>query len=138
MTLLELYNYASEQHIPVDAFPLGKMEALSLLDNDGDCHIAIDPFQVRGTADEKTKLAHELGHCMTGSFYNIDSPCDVRARHENRADKWEIRALISREALEDAVKNGHIELWDLAEEFGVTEELMRKAISWYENGSLEP
>ena len=137
MTLLELYNYASAQNIRVDAFPLGKTEALSLQDEDGECFIAIDPFRVQGTADEKTKLGHELGHCMTGAFYCADCPGDVRERSENRADKWEIRALIDPEALEEAVKSGHTEVWDLAEHFGVTEALMRKAICWYRNGSLE-
>ena len=136
MTLLELYNYAGEQNVRVDAFPLGKTEALSLQDADGDCCIAIDPFRIASAADEKTKLGHELGHCMTGAFYNMDCPCDVRARSENRADKWEIRALIGREALQTAVQAGHTELWDLAELFGVTEELMRKAVCWYENGRL--
>ena len=81
MTLLELYRYAEGRGIPVDAFPLGRTEALSLLDGEGGCHIAIDPFRVKSAADEKTKLGHELGHCMTGAFYTVASPCDVRARH---------------------------------------------------------
>ena len=136
MTLLELYNYASAENVRVDAFPLGKTEALSLRDGDGDCFIAIDPFRVKGAADEKTKLGHELGHCMTGAFYSVDCPCDVRERSENRAVKWEIQALISREALQRAVADGHTEVWDLAEIFGVTEDFMRKAICWYEKGRL--
>lgn len=136
MTLLELYHYANAQRVSVDAFPLGKTEALSLQDADGDCFIAIDPFRVRSTADEKTKLGHELGHCMTGAFYSMDSPCNVRERCENRADKWEIQTLIDREALARAVADGHTEVWDLAELFGVTEDLMRKAICWYQKGRL--
>ena len=132
MTLLELYRYADAQRIPVDAFPLGRMEALSLLDGEGGCHIAINPFRVQSNEDEKTKL----GHCMTGAFYTVASPCDVRARHENRADKFEIELLIGKEALENAVAAGHTELWDLAEYFGVTEEFMRKAILWYREGRL--
>ena len=60
----------------------------------------------------------------------------MRARHENRADKWEIELLIGREALEMAVAAGHTEVWDLAEYFGVTEEFMKKAILWYQKGSL--
>ena len=136
MTLLELYRYAEGRGIPVDAFPLGRTEALSLLDGEGGCHIAIDPFRVKSAADEKTKLGHELGHCMTGAFYTVASPCDVRARHENRADKWEIELLIGREALEAAVAAGHTEVWDLADLFGVTEEFMKKAIMWYREGRL--
>ena len=38
--------------------------------------------------------------------------------------------------LEKAVAAGHTELWDLAEQFGVTEALMRKAVRWYETGRL--
>ena len=137
MTLLELYTYANTQNVRVDAFPLGKTEALSVQDADGDCFIAIDPFRLTSAADEKTKLGHELGHCMTGAFYNMSCPCDVRARSKNRADKWEIRTLIDREALERAVRDGHTEVWDLAELFGVTEDFMRKAICWYQKGRLE-
>ena len=137
MTLLELYNYASNQGILVDAFPLGKTEAVSLQDRDGDCFIALDPFRLRGTADEKTKLGHELGHCMTGAFHGTDCPWEVRARLENRAEKWEIEALIGREALQAAVSEGYTEVWELAERFGVTEALMEKAIRWYRDGRLE-
>ena len=137
MTLLELYNYASANGIRVDAFPLGKTEALSLQDRDGDCFIAIDPFRLRSTADEKSKLGHELGHCMTGAFYGTDCTWDVRARLENRAEKWEIENLIGREALDAAVRAGYTEIWELAERFGVTEELMRKAVCWYRDGRLE-
>lgn len=135
-TLLELYRYADQQHIRVDAFPLGKPEALALQDDDGAQCIAIDPFRLRGTADEKTKLGHELGHCMTGAFYGTRTPRAVRAQLENRAEKWEIRALIGEDALRDAVAAGHTEVWDLAELFGVTEDLMEKAIRLYQTGSL--
>ena len=136
-TLLDLYRYADGQNIRVDAFPLGKTESLSLRCGDGAGCIAIDPFSLRGTADEKTKLAHELGHCMTGAFYNANTGRDVRARCENRAEKWEIRALVPEEALREAVAAGHTEVWDLAEHFGVTEALMEKAIRLYETGSLK-
>ena len=43
---------------------------------------------------------------------------------------------MSADELDEAVAEGHIELWDLAEYFGVTEELMRKAVCWYTYGSL--
>lgn len=137
MTLLELYNYADAQNIAVDAFPLGKPEALSVCDADGDCFIAIDPFRLRGAADEKTKLGHELGHCMTGAFYSADCPWQVRSRLENRAQKWEIEHLIGREALRAAVAEGYTQVWELAERFGVTEDFMRKAVRWYRDGTLE-
>ena len=136
MTVNELYNLAENESVTVAAFSLSKREALSTMDSDGQCYVAIDPQKVASTADEKTKLAHELGHCMTGAFYNVYSPCDSRQRHENRADKWAIKKLIPEDELEEAVADGHTEIWDLADFFEVTEDLMRKAVSWYKFGNL--
>lgn len=87
-------------------------------------------------AQEKTQLAHEIGHCETGSFYSRYVKVDSRQRHENRADKWAVRRLISADDLDNAVAEGHTELWDLADYFGVTEELMRKAVCLYTHGNI--
>lgn len=136
MTVNELYNLAEKESVTVAAFSLSKREALSTMDSDGQCYVAIDPEKLSSTADEKTKLAHELGHCATGSFYNVYSPCDSRQRHENRADKWAIKKLIPEDELEEAVADGYTEIWELADFFEVTEDLMRKAVSWYKFGNL--
>lgn len=135
-TINELYNFAENEGVMVAAFSLNKREALSTMDSDGQCYVAIDPHKVISSADEKTKLAHELGHCATGSFYNVYSPYDSRQRHENRADRWAIKKLITEDELEGAVAKGYTELWELAEFFNVTEEFMRKAVSLYKYGNL--
>ena len=107
-----------------------------MMDADGECYIAIDPRKVASAADEKTKLAHEMGHCVTGAFYNVYSPWDIRQRHENRADKWAIKKLIPKDELELAVADGRTDIWELAEFFSVTEDFMRKAISLYKFGNM--
>ena len=81
-------------------------------------------------------LSHELGHCVTGSFYNIYAAIDYRRRHENRADKWAISTLIPVDDLDDAVAQGCTEVWELAERFGVTEDFIRKAVCYYVHGNL--
>ena len=136
MTINDLYAITKDEQIEVDSFKLENREALSIMDSDGQCYIAIDPHKVTSTADEKTKLAHELGHCVTGAFYNIYSPFDSRQKHENRADKWAIKKLIPEDELEEAVSDGYIEIWELADFFNVTIEFMRKAVSWYKFGNL--
>ncbi len=136
MTLNELYDLAMDECVTVADFYLSKREALSTMDSDGHCYVAIDPSKVASTADEKTKLAHELGHCATGAFYNVFSPFDSRQRNENRADKWAIKKLIPEDELEDAVSQGYTEIWELADFFTVTEDLMRKAVSLYRYGNL--
>lgn len=137
MELYDLYAYAEDHGIIVNNVPLHPAQALSIQLTDGTCAVALDPWQISTSADEKVKLAHELGHCETGSFYNSHTPCDVRQKHENRADKWAIKKLIPEDELNIAVSHGITEIWDLAEYFGVTEDFMFKAVCWYTHGTLD-
>lgn len=134
--LLELYRIAYESGVTVDCFELGKREALSVMDTDLECYIAIDPFKLQSERDEKMKLAHEMGHCCTGSFYNRYAACDVRQKHENKANKWAIQKLIPEKEFRDAISGGYTKVCDLAERFDVTEEFMKMAICWYCFGEL--
>lgn len=134
--LQDIYHFAEQQNIVVDRFALSNREALSVVDDDGECFIAIDPAKITAEFDERTKLVHELGHCITGSFYNQYSNFDCRQRHENCADKWAIRHLISVDDLDDAVAEGLCEIWELAERFGVTEDFIKKAICYHVHGNV--
>lgn len=134
--LLALYRLAEAEGIETDCFELRKRDSLSFMDEDGSCYIAIDPFRLEGEIDEKLKLAHELGHCMTGSFYNQFATVEHRQKHENQADKWAIQRLVSKDALADAVAGGNTTLWQLAEYFEVSEVFIRKAICLYTYGNL--
>ncbi len=136
ITLEALYRLAEEQNIPVDRFPLQKREALSVMDTDGSCAIALDPGKLRGEQDERNKLCHELGHCCTGAFYNRYAKYDTRLRHENRADKWALLRLLPVEELDEAIATGCTEFWQLAERFGLPEAMIKKAVCYYVHGNL--
>lgn len=131
MELLELYQLADAEHIPVYSFDLPQTHSLSLMNNDGSCAVAIDPFGLNSSKDEKIRLAHELGHCVTGSFYNRYSDFDIKAKSEYKADKWAIKKLIPKDELQAAFEQGYTEPWDLAEYFNVTEEFIVKAVNYY-------
>lgn len=133
---LDLYRYAEAQDIDVDWFPLQHTPSFSVKMPNGSCCIALDPWKLSALSEETVCLAHELGHCETGSFYNPHTKFDVIRKHENRADKWAIQYLVSAEALDQAVANGCTELWQLAEHFGVTEEFMKKAVSYHTYGNV--
>lgn len=134
-TLTSLYRCAERKGIQVLDFQLPQSATMSIEDGDL-CYIGIDRTQIQTQADERTRLAHELGHCVTGSFYSRYTAVDCRQRHENRADKWAIRRLISAADLDAAVANGYTELWDLADFFGVTEDFIKKAVCYYTHGNL--
>lgn len=136
MSPLYLYAYAEERGIDVDWYSMESVESLSIRLSSGKCAVAVDPWKLRTVSDENVKIAHELGHCETGSFYNLYSPFDVQQKHENRADRWAIKKLVPKDELDKAVKQGNTELWELAELFDITEDFMRKAVEYYKSTEM--
>lgn len=98
--------------------------------------IFLDGGELNTTAKKKSALLHEGGHYSTGTTHEVCSPWDLVAKHEYKADKWAVERALSEEELDEAVAEGHTELWDLADYFGLTEELMRKVVCWYTYGNL--
>lgn len=131
--LNELYDLAEANGVNVISYELPKIKAVSIMDIDGSCYIGIDPFALETYSDEAVHLAHELGHCMTGSFYNRYAACDIIEKHERRAEKWAIKKLIPKDELDYAVEHGVVEPWDLAEYFNVTVPFIEKAVNYYKN-----
>lgn len=126
-----LYKIAEANDIPIiDMKMNGKEEAISHT-FDNFCIIAIDPHKVKSAADLKVKSAHELGHCLTGSFYNADCPVVPRGRCERRATVWAVKNTVSLRRLRAAMRDGATEVWELAEHFGVTEEFMVEVLKYY-------
>lgn len=136
MELRNLYAFAKQHNIGVFPFSLPQTGSLSHMTDSGACCIAMDPSILDGNVQERVHLGHELGHCATGSFYSIHTAVDCRQRHENRADKWAVQALIPVEELDDAIAEGCTEVWELADRFGVTEDFIRKTVCYYVHGNL--
>lgn len=128
--LARLYRLAEQRGIPICRFPLPQAGSLCI-ETGGACYIGLDEDSIQTRSEQAVHLAHELGHCVTGSFYNRYAACDLRQKHENRADRWAIRSLIDPERLYDALAAGITELWELAEHFQVTEPFMEKAMAYY-------
>ena len=105
--------------------------SVSAMSCTGVCYIGMDPFQIETSAQERVHLAHELGHCKTGSFYNVYSSLDIREKQEKKADRWAVMQLIPATELKKALLSGVTEVWELAEYFDVTEDFIRKAIEIY-------
>lgn len=131
MTLNELYEVADDEDVEVYAFALRGEGALAMMDPEGHCAVAIDPMKLDSTADEKEKLAHELGHCVRGAFYNQYSPFDIRARHEYKADVWAYKALVPRDELRRVSREIDATEESVAEHFGVSVLFLRRAQYYY-------
>lgn len=127
MTLDDLYDRAYQEHIEIDDFPMRELTAISFPEN----WIAIDTKKIKNKKEEKALLAHELGHCETGSFYNIHSSFDLWAKQEYKANKRAFELLIPYHELTAAIQHGITEIWELAEHFGVPYLFMLKAAEYW-------
>lgn len=124
----DLLNYAEKHDISVEEYRLPRTESLSACVNKK-CYVGLDPGF---TEPEKlVHLAHELGHCVRGAFYNIYAVRDYRQKHERKADEWAIRRLIPYPLLKKAIRHGSTEPWQIAEDFNVTCKFAEKAMKYW-------
>ena len=136
METVNLFQEAQDSQIPIIYLCIPESGSMCIQSDSQKYYIGMDYSALNDGSYERVHLAHELGHCKTGAFYNRWATCDIRQKHEHRADKWAIKKLIPVDELDEAIAAGHTELWDLADYFGVTEEFMRKAVCWYTHGNL--
>ncbi len=127
MTRLQrLYDTADRLGLQICYFPMQNSTAISTPDG----FIGMDVDKLENSAGELVCLAHEMGHCMTGSFYTLDSDLHQRRRCEERADRWAICRLVPLNELKTALKQG-LPPHELAELFGVSEEFLTKCLRYY-------
>lgn len=126
----KLYEIADKNGIKLEVFPLRANKAVSLLIGNNR-YIALAPDVAVRSSEERVCLAHELGHCQTNGFYEIDAPVLTRKKCEARAEKWAVQNLIPKPELVRAVKYGCSDIQSLADYFSVTEDFIKKAIKLY-------
>ena len=128
--LTKLDDIAKENDIEVMEMKAEECRSMSMMTDSGNCYIGIDSRNMT-SAEETVCMAHEVGHCQTGAFYNKHSKYDLISKNERKADIWAIQNLVSKDELEKVMKKGTTQIWELAEYFGVTEDFMRKACDYY-------
>ena len=128
MTRLQgLYETADGLGLQICHLSMGQLTAISTPDG----FIGMDVNKLEDSARESVCLAHEMGHCLTGSFYTVDSSLQQRQRCEERADRWAMGQLVPLEELKAALKSGMTRPHELAEHFGVPEEFLIRCIQYY-------
>lgn len=87
---------------------------------------------LKTSAEERVAKEHELAHIETGSLYCLGSSLQTRKRREYKADKHMIQKVLPIKELKKALAQG-LERWEIAEEYDVTEELVKRACQIYKN-----
>lgn len=125
----ELCEIADKNDVLMISGKLHNAPSIAICDG-GACTAIFDYSKIHNEAELMTCMAHEVGHCATGAFYT-ENTLELRSRMEYRANKWAIKKLIPRDELEENIKSGYTEVWQLAELFCVTEDMMRFAMWIY-------
>lgn len=126
-----LLNIATENDIEFVDYPCGEKEALLCIIPWGGAKIGIDYDKIKSPADEIVKMAHELGHYITDSYYDANIPLETRERCEYKANTWAIKQLIPWTELYLALEDGIVDARELAEYFNVTLCFMELALDYY-------
>lgn len=129
--LFELYKAMYDEGIRLYDYRLDGEKAVTIA-LDQQYGIFIDTRAIETMSEETTVIAHEFGHCATGSTHRVSSPLDLIEKHEYKADKFAAHQLISPEELQEAIRAGYTESWQLAEYFGVTEAFIRRTAYIYQ------
>lgn len=116
MTVAQLYAVAADRGIEIDDFPMRELQAISFPEG----WIAIDQQKFSNEAEFKCALAHEIGHCATGSFYKIDSPARDKAMSERFANRFAAELLVPLAELKKLMHRGILFNRILTQIFDVT------------------
>ena len=129
MTTVEsLYKIADEQEINIYEFSFDDIVSMSAPAN-----IAIDKGKIDNAIELIDVLSHELGHCVTGSFYNQSNIFDVFEKQEHKANMWKLQQLLPLDKYIEAIAHGITDIKLLAYEYDLCYAFAEKAAEYYNN-----
>lgn len=84
-----------------------------------------------GTASKYCILAEEVGHYQTSNGDILDQSSLENQKQELRARRWAYEKLLPLDDIMLAIRNGHTEIWDMADYLEVDETFLRAALKHY-------
>ena len=113
-----MYNDLHGLGVDIADLKLKANTAIAFMDN----FLVIDRSRCRTAAKERTVLAHEAGHYLSGAFYLAYSPYEIKEQAENKAFAASVEKYVPVEELRRAMANGFTEPWQLADYFNLEED----------------
>ena len=128
--LSDIYKAIDKQGAKLFIYPIDFTPAATIEYN-GSYAVFFDPSRCISIAAAKDCLAHECGHCATGSTHSLSSRWDIISKHEYKANRWAIENFLPYETLAQAIKTGLTEPWQLADYFDMPQTFIEAAIEHY-------
>lgn len=136
MNLAELYGYAEKKGITVVAWKIDNRKACAIKMKRS-YHILMNAQLIDGEREERSVLAHELGHCRSDRMYYLQDYYNPLyrqniAKAERRAHNEACRLLVSPDELKKAICENDTE-YAAAESLDIDLFTFRDVVEYYQN-----
>lgn len=135
MELNRLYDIADNEKIKIYEYDIEDADGIFVNINNINA-IALNRKRIKTSTKEKCVLAEELGHYYYDATYSpLCSDTTFIRKQEFRAKKWAFKNLISPTKIKNLIANGINCKYEIADELGVTEDLLCLAYQYYTENS---
>ena len=93
--------------------------------------VGLNFLKLKTVRQMRTAMLHESGHLHTGALHKVDSPFQLVAQNEHRADANAFRRCLPPEEICQAMHQGYTEPWQLADYFDLDEDYIKKALHYW-------
>lgn len=127
----DVYNEISRENIML--FNYAKLDRpAALIENQYGAGMFINERLTETTAQQKCAILHEYAHHATHATHSVHASSEIRTKDEYKAVKYAVHRWLPFEEIRQAMADGDIEIWQMAERFNMTEEAVRKALYIYQ------
>ncbi len=130
MNIDKVYKKIQSNGIELMHFGLPNIKSVSV-ETGGKYGIFINHKEIENSDEEFCVLAHEYGHCVTGSTHPPYSPMDIISKHEYKADRRAVLDFLPINQMKIAIKEGCRTTYELSEYLDMPEPFILKAIQHY-------
>ncbi|MFV0553051.1 MAG: ImmA/IrrE family metallo-endopeptidase [Anaerorhabdus sp.] len=131
----DLLKYADKNNYQVLFHKTNEIRSFSM-ELQQKLYINLDETQFESEIEKRVCLAHEIGHCISGTTYTLNHSKLYRGSAEYKADYRAAQLLVPIEKLKECISKGIAEKYNLAEFFGITEEFVERTLYIYNNKGL--
>ena len=135
MAVLEIYKKLEDENIFVVDCEIPNIKGLSIQSGDKQ-GVFLNYEEIENSDEEFCVVAHEYGHCATGTFYSNDSDRSYVSQCEYRADRRSVLTFLPFEQLNKAIKQGCKMSYEFADFLNVPERFVILAFKHYRDIGL--
>ena len=127
--LQSFYDYCDANNVDVMSYSQLPADACTVRDHSYYC-VVFNPTTLNSFRRLRTAVIHEEGHLRTGALHKVDSPYQLVAQAEYRADAESFRRYLPPNKIGAAMRAGYTEPWQLADYFDLDEDYIKKALHY--------